>query len=71
MPGAIGEYFLRLFSNSTTMFMAGLAAHVFRIPVARNSSFGSVMRSKALGSERRRGSAVFLACFGTRTVEIH
>jgi hypothetical protein len=49
VPGAIGGYFFRLFSNSTTMFMAGFATHVLRSPVAGYSSFGSVIRSNAFG----------------------
>src|SRR5262249_33913691 len=47
--GAIGGYFFRLCSNSVTIFMAGPAFQLLRSAVAGYSSFGSVMRSKALG----------------------
>jgi hypothetical protein len=47
VPGAIGGYRFRLFSNSTTMSITGLAFQVFRSAVTGYSSFGSVIRSKA------------------------
>ena len=48
VPGAIGGYCFRLCSNSAMILIAGPAFHVFRSAVCGYSSFGSVIRSKAL-----------------------
>ena len=54
MPGAIGGCFSTLRSNSTTIFIAGAAFHVFRIPVAGYSSFGSVIKIEDFGHSECR-----------------
>ena len=55
VPGVIGGYCFRLCSNSVTVLTAGPAFHVLRSAVWEYSSFGSVIKSNALGEPSLAG----------------